>query len=119
MLHLDAAWVAAVTEDKHSIDKEGPTVPLIRIDHSLARYRTFCDMNALLFSSADPGEKKQLSSLSSPISTSLPGRRFPPHTQAQRNTGDCSQHSPCWTPRRCRACRWPIWPHARGWTATR
>lgn len=58
MLHLDAAWVAAVTEDKHSIGKQGPTAPLIRIDHSLARYRTFCDMNALLFSSADPGEKE-------------------------------------------------------------
>jgi len=58
MLHLDAAWVAAVTEDMQSIDKSAPTAPLIRIDRSLARYRTFCDMNALLFSGADPGEKE-------------------------------------------------------------
>ncbi|WP_421575234.1 AraC family transcriptional regulator [Stenotrophomonas maltophilia] len=58
MLHLDAAWMAAVMADRQPIEAGAATAPPIRIDRSVARYRTFCDMNDLLFSGADPAEKE-------------------------------------------------------------
>lgn len=58
MLHLDAAWVEAVSADTQPPDADAATASLIRIERSAARYRMFCHMNALLFSSADPAEKE-------------------------------------------------------------
>jgi len=58
MLHLDAAWVEAVSADRQPPDADAATAALIRIDRSATRYRMFCHINALLFSSADPGEKE-------------------------------------------------------------
>lgn len=58
MLHLDTAWMAEVMADRQSTKAGAATAPPIRIDRSVARYRTFCDMNDLLFSRADPAEKE-------------------------------------------------------------
>lgn len=55
MLHLDAAWVAAVLAE---IDPRPDLPRHVVIDHSPAPYRAFCRLNALLFSPA-PAEEKE------------------------------------------------------------
>jgi len=56
MLHLDAAWLRAVRRE-YTDAASGADEP-VRIARDPAAYRRFCELNARLFSAAEPGDKE-------------------------------------------------------------
>lgn len=58
MLHLDVAWLRTVRQEYALADAEGEDAEPVRILRQPAAYAGFCELNALLFSDADPQDKE-------------------------------------------------------------